>query len=103
MPRSGFPVRFSSGRFYDRRLGRPAARRLDDGLTLEILRVCTDGTKDACSFLYACLARIARLMGYRRVLTYTPDPEAGSSLRAVGAKVTGRVEPQEWDVPSRRR
>ena len=29
--------------------GRPVARYLDDGLTLEILRCCTDGTDNACS------------------------------------------------------
>ncbi len=83
--------------------GRPVARRLDDGKTLEVLRVCTDGTPNACSFLYSRVARIARLMGYARVITYTLEAEAGASLRAVGAKVTGKVEPQEWGVPSRPR
>ena len=33
--------------------GRPVARRLDDGKTLEVLRVCTDGTPSANSFLYS--------------------------------------------------
>src|SRR5688572_21417242 len=51
--------------------GRPVARRLDDGKTLEVLRVATDGTPNVCSFLYARCARIARLMGYERVITYT--------------------------------
>lgn len=46
--------------------GRPVARRLDDGLTLEVLRVCTDGTPNACSFLYARCAKIARLVGSSR-------------------------------------
>ncbi len=83
--------------------GRPVCRRHDDGATLEVLRVCTDGTPNACSFLYARVARIARLMGYTRILTYTLDAESGASLRAVGARITGRVEPQEWSVPSRPR
>lgn len=83
--------------------GRPVCRRHDDGRTLEILRVCTDGTPNACSFLYGRVARIARLLGYTRILTYTLEAESGSSLKAVGAKVTGRVEPQEWSVPSRPR
>jgi hypothetical protein len=65
--------------------GRPVARRLDDGTTLEILRVATDGTPNACSFLYARCAKIARLMGYERVITYTLASEGGASLRAVGA------------------
>jgi hypothetical protein len=83
--------------------GRPVARRLDDGKTLEVLRVCTDGTANACSFLYARCAKIARLMGYEKVITYTLAEEAGASLKAVGAKVVGKVEPKEWSVPSRPR
>src|SRR5947209_10324264 len=80
--------------------GRPVCRRHDDGVTLEVLRVCTDGTPNACSFLYARVARVARMMGYRRILTYTLEEESGASLRAVAARITGRVEPQEWSVPS---
>lgn len=83
--------------------GRPVCRRHDDGRSLEILRVCTDGTPNACSFLYGRVARLARLMGNTRVLTYTLEKESGASLKAVGARITGRVEPQEWSVPSRPR
>ncbi len=83
--------------------GRPVARKLDDGKTLEILRVCTDGTPNTCSFLYARCARIARLMGYERIITYTLEEESGASLRAVGAHVVGQVQPKEWSVPSRPR
>lgn len=83
--------------------GRPVARRLDDGSTLEILRVCTDGTRNACSFLYARAARVGREMGYSSIITYSLQEESGASLKAIGAKVTGRVEPQEWSVPSRPR
>lgn len=79
------------------------ARKLDDGKTLEILRVCTDGTPNTCSFLYARCARIARLMGYERIITYTLEEESGASLRAVGAQVVGQVQPKEWSVPSRPR
>jgi hypothetical protein len=83
--------------------GRPVARRLDDGETLEILRVCTDGAANACSFLYARVGRIARLMGYRGVLTYTLADESRASLRAVGARVVGEVPAGEWSKPSRPR
>ena len=38
---------------------------LDDGSTIEIRRVCTDGTRNACSILYGACARIAREMGYK--------------------------------------
>jgi hypothetical protein len=63
--------------------GRPVCRRLEDVTTLEVLRVCTDGTPNACSFLYARTAKIARLMGYERIITYTLTSESGASLRAV--------------------
>lgn len=83
--------------------GRPVARRLDDSQTLEVLRVCTDGTRNACSFLYGRVKRIAALMGYRKVITYTLADESGASLKAVGGRVVGEVRPQEWGVPSRPR
>jgi hypothetical protein len=83
--------------------GRPICRRHDDGKTLEILRVATDGTANACSFLYARTAKIARLMGYSRIITYTLEAEGGASLRAVGAKPTGPLESHEWSNPNRHR
>src|SRR5437762_1720536 len=83
--------------------GRPVCRRHDDGRTLEVLRVATDGTPNACSFLYSRCARIARLMGYTRVITYTLASEGGASLRAVGAAPTGPLESHEWANPNRPR
>ena len=83
--------------------GRPVARMLDDGLTLEILRVCTDGTKNANSILYARVKKIAQLLGYKRVLTYTLEEESGASLRAIGAAKDGFVKAGEWSCPSRPR
>jgi hypothetical protein len=83
--------------------GRPVCRRLDDGKTLEVLRVATDGTMNACSFLYARCAKIARLMGFTRIITYTLESEGGASLRAVGAKPTGPLESHEWGNPNRPR
>lgn len=53
-------------------VGRPVARRLDDGKTAEVTRLCTDGIANGCSFLYSRCARIAKLMGYQRIITYTP-------------------------------
>jgi hypothetical protein len=83
--------------------GRPVARRLDDGKTLAVLRVCTDGTRNANSFLYGRVKQIALLMGYGKVITYTLEEESGASLRAVGAEVVGKVQPKEWSVSSRPR
>lgn len=84
-------------------LGRPIARHLDDGWTLEALRVCTDGTRNACSFLYGAAWRAARALGYRRLVTYTLASESGSSLRASGFRVVGQVDPRSWSCPSRPR
>lgn len=44
--------------------GRPVSRYLDDGFTLEVTRLCTNGAKNACSFLYGAAARAAAAMGY---------------------------------------
>jgi len=65
-------------------VGRPIARALDNGLTAEINRTCTDGTRNANSMLYGAAARACKAMGYRRVITYTQAEEGGASLRAAG-------------------
>lgn len=76
--------------------GRPVARRLDDGLTLEINRVATDGTRNACSMLYGACVRIARDMGYGKVITYTLMSESGASLRASGFTDEGEAGGTHW-------
>ena len=65
-------------------VGRPVARHFDDGLTVEVNRTCTDGSKNANSMLYGAAWRAARAMGYRRIITYTQADESGVSLRAAG-------------------
>lgn len=74
--------------------GRPIARSLDDGLTLEINRTCTDGCPNANSFLYGAARRIAHEMGYQRVITYTEEGESGASLRAAGFRLVAELEPR---------
>lgn len=59
-------------------VGRPVARHLDDGWTLEVNRLCTDGTRNACSMLYAAAWRAARAMGYKRLVTYILESENGA-------------------------
>lgn len=71
--------------------GQPIARKLDDGLTIEVRRVCTDGTYNACSKLYGACARVAKEMGYRRIITYTLISEPGTSLLASGWKNCGEA------------
>ena len=65
-------------------VGRPISRNLCDGYTLEVLRLCTNGEKDVCSFLYSRCARIAKEMGYRKIITYILESEPGTSLKASG-------------------
>ena len=84
-------------------VGRPVARMRDDGLTLEVTRLCTDGTRNACSFLYGAAARAAFALGYRRIGTYILYTEAGISLRASGWKLIGEVKGRSWSCPSRPR
>ena len=84
-------------------VGRPTARRLDDGLTLEVTRVATDGCPNACSALYAAAWRAARAMGYQKIVTFTLDSEPGTSLRAAGWKVVSSTPGRSWSVPSRPR
>ena len=64
--------------------GRPVARMLDDGLTLEVNRTCTDGTPNANSKLYGACWRAGKALGYRRLITYTQADEPGASLKAAG-------------------
>lgn len=68
-------------------IGRPVAIPLDDNTTAEVTRVCTDGTHNACSFLYGAARRLALAMGYERVITYTLPDEGGASLRAAGFRL----------------
>jgi hypothetical protein len=85
-------------------VGRPVARHLDDGLTLEALRVATDGHKNACSLLYAAAWQAARALGYRRLVTYTQAGENGASLRAAGWRIVAARPPTPgWSRPSRHR
>lgn len=84
-------------------VGRPVARALDDGLTLEVTRVATDGTRNAASALYGAARRAAFALGYRKLVTYTLTTEPGTSLRAAGWRVVGAVNGRSWSCASRPR
>lgn len=77
-------------------VGRPVARRLDNGLTLEVNRVATDGCPNACSALYGAAWRAAKALGYRRLITYTLNTEPGTSLRGAGWKCLGERGGLRW-------
>lgn len=82
--------------------GRPVSRFLDDGYTLEVNRLCTDGAKNACSMLYGAAVRAARAMGYHKVITYILDSECGASLKASGFVCEGPAGGMEWTGRSKR-
>jgi hypothetical protein len=84
-------------------LGNPVARHLCDGRTLEVNRCCTDGIRNGCSFLYAASWRIAKAMGFKRLITYTLVSEGGTSLRAAGWQCLGERKGGSWDRVNRPR
>jgi hypothetical protein len=84
-------------------VGRPVSRALDNGLTLEVNRVATDGCPNACSALYGASWRAAKALGYRRLVTYTLEDEGGASLRGAGWRVVAERKGGSWDCPSRPR
>jgi hypothetical protein len=84
-------------------VGRPVSRMMDDGWTLEVTRVATDGAANACSALYAAARRVALALGYRRLITYTLASEPGTSLRAAGWRVVAEVRGRSWDFACRPR
>jgi hypothetical protein len=64
--------------------GRPTNRNNDDGQTVEVLRLATNGTPNAPSALMGACVRAARALGAARIITYTLDTEGGASLRGAG-------------------
>ena len=65
-------------------VGRPVARTIDHREVVEVTRLVTNGTKNACSLLYAASAKAARELGYRKIQTYILESESGTSLIAAG-------------------
>lgn len=74
----------------------PVGRNADDGLTLEVARLCTDGTYNACSMLYGACARVAKDMGFKKIQTYILQSEQGTSLKASGWKCEGEAGRASW-------
>ena len=85
-------------------IARPVSRVMDDGETLEVVRLCTDGYKNACSFLYSRAARIAKELGYQHIITYILESESGLSLKAAGWHLEKEsCGGGSWNTPSRPR
>lgn len=82
----------------------PKARMLNDGWTVEVIRVCVlEGFKNACSMLYAACWRAARALGFRRLITYTLPSEGGASLRGAGWTLVGEAGGGSWSRRERPR
>lgn len=84
-------------------LERPKAPKLCDGFTVEASRVCTIGARNACSMIYGALARAAKALGYRRVVTYTLAYESGASVRGAGFVRAADVPRRSWAAEHMRR
>jgi hypothetical protein len=85
-------------------IGNPVARAYDDGVSLEVLRCCTDGTPNACSVLYGAAWRSAKGMGARSMYTYTLGAdynETGGSLRGAGWLPTDGAGGAPWNHATR--
>lgn len=101
--------RFSVGAAIDGELvgvaivGRPVAHATDQWNIVEVTRLCTDGSQNACSFLYSACARAARELGYRKIQTFILLSEPGTSLEAAGWELEAIVEGASWHRPGRPR
>lgn len=77
-------------------IGRPVARLTNQKEVLEVTRLCTDGTRNACSALYSAAARIGKEMGYKKIQTFILDEEPGVSLKASGWEYDGWSQGGQW-------
>lgn len=78
-------------------VGRPVARLAGSPRdVLEVVRLVTDGTRNACSILYAAAARAGLAMGYLRIQTYILDEEPGVTLTAAGWTCEGEAGGGQW-------
>ena len=84
-------------------VGRPVARKTDQRMVAEVTRLCTDGTRNACSILYAAAARACEAMGFDKIQTFILGTESGISLKAAGWVEEATTPGRSWSVPSRAR
>ena len=86
-------------------VGRPVARKLDDGSTMEITRCALigKGIKNAASMMIGAACRTAQLQGYTRMISYTLEDEDGAAYRAAGFQVDHISKGHKWNCKSRAR
>lgn len=73
--------------------GNPVSATYMDGVTVEITRLCVSdyAPKGTSSFLLSRCSKIWRLMGGKRIITYTLAYESGASLKGAGWEKVGDV------------
>lgn len=84
-------------------VGRPRAKLIDQYQVVEVTRCCTDGTRNACSFLYGKSDQLARLVGFDAIFTCILASERGTSLRAAGWRYVYTTRGGTQSRPSRPR
>ena len=78
-------------------IGRPVSQHSGPPrAVVEVTRLVTDGTPNACSILYAAAARAARNLGYHRIQTFILASEPGTSLKASGWVNEGETGGNSW-------
>ena len=78
-------------------VGRPVSRKVDAYHVAEVTRLVTDGTPNACSFLYGAATRVAKEMGFAKIQTYILESESGISLKAAGWSFEGWTQGGDWN------
>lgn len=73
-------------------VGRPTSG-VDAKKVLEVTRLCSDGTFNACSMLYSAAARAGKALGYLCIQTYIYESENGASLKASGWRFVRKAYP----------
>lgn len=82
-------------------IGRPVARMAGHPRNvLEVTRLVSDGTPNACSMLYAAAARTGKAMGFARIQTYILEEETGTTLRASGWVCEGEAGGGNGNTPT---
>ena len=77
-------------------LNRPCARLLCDGKTAEVGRVASDGTPHAASKALSAITRVAALLGFGRIVSYTLLGEAGTTYVSCGYVATAVSAGGKW-------
>jgi hypothetical protein len=77
-------------------VGRPVSSGYDDGYTFEVIRLVTNGENNVASRLLGAAWRASKAMGVKRLVSYTRIDEKGTSFKAAGFEITGKIKGRAW-------